>query len=331
MSASPPGRRAGQLRTSGTWAPASSDRRTWCRICSRCTWCRGRVPSGRPPPGERSARGIDQHRGVVNDNPFVAGGAEALAGILTFLGSSHGPQSRPRAAEAERARYRALLDAAGRRFGAPGLRRLPAPVAGRARSRRLRERHRGVLRRQGGRRRDVGDRRHHATGGSPTLRSRHGLRRRHRPSRSFPHAPGRRPPGVVPSVGAEPGTGRSPASGAAVGPTVTCVIDNVTPREARGWYAVLVRSRDGHRTLHPFKLGDAAASGRLSAPFLNPNRTGELRAEVEALLADAREQWERWRSNQDAGARHEAKRMVADALLIWPGHPAAQRLLAEIG
>src|SRR2546422_600808 len=118
---------------------------------------------------------------------------------------------------------------------------------------------------------------------------------------------------------------------AAVGPTVTCVIDNVTPREARGWYAVLVRSRDGHRTLHPFKLGDAAASGRLSAPFLNPNRTGELRAEVEALLADAREQWERWRSNQDAGARHEAKRMVADALLIWPGHPAAQRLLAEIG
>src|SRR2546422_165501 len=118
---------------------------------------------------------------------------------------------------------------------------------------------------------------------------------------------------------------------AAVGPTVTCVIDNVTPREARGWYAVLVRSRDGHRTLHPFQLGDAAASGRLSAPFLNPNRTGELRAEVEALLADAREQWERWRSNQDAGARHEAKRMVADALLIWPGHPAAQRLLAEIG
>jgi len=117
---------------------------------------------------------------------------------------------------------------------------------------------------------------------------------------------------------------------AAVGPTVTCVIDNVTPREARGWYAVLVRSRDGHRTPHPFKLGDAA-SGRASAPFLNPNRTGELRAEVEALLADAREQWERWRSNQDAGARHEAKRMVADALLIWPGHPAAQRLLAEIG
>ena len=116
----------------------------------------------------------------------------------------------------------------------------------------------------------------------------------------------------------------------------------LVPRSRAIWTAPpgerSARGIDQHRGVvndnpspHPFKLGDAAASGRLSAPFLNPNRTGELRAEVEALLADAREQWERWRSNQDAGARHEAKRMVADALLIWPGHPAAQRLLAEIG
>jgi hypothetical protein len=117
---------------------------------------------------------------------------------------------------------------------------------------------------------------------------------------------------------------------AAVGPSVTCVLDNVTPREARGWYAVIARYRDGSRVAHGFQVGDAAGSGRFNGPFLNPNRTGELRAEVEGLLADAREQWERWTSEQDGGARREAKRMVADALLIWPGHPAAARLQAEM-
>jgi hypothetical protein len=116
----------------------------------------------------------------------------------------------------------------------------------------------------------------------------------------------------------------------AVAPTVTCVIDNTTPRDARGWYAVLARGRDGRRTVHPFKLGDAATSGRSTAPFLNPNRTGELRAEVEGLLADAREQWQRWKSDQDGGARREARRMVGDVLLMWPDYPAAKTLLAEM-
>jgi hypothetical protein len=116
----------------------------------------------------------------------------------------------------------------------------------------------------------------------------------------------------------------------AVPASVTAVIDNTTPRESRGWYAVLARGRDGHRTAHPFSVGDAATTGRASAPFLNPNRTGELRAEVEGLLADAREQWARWTSSQDGGARHEARRMVSDALLMWPDYPAAKRLLAEM-
>ncbi len=116
----------------------------------------------------------------------------------------------------------------------------------------------------------------------------------------------------------------------AVAPAVLCVIDNVTARESRGWYAVLARYRDGRRVAHPFKVGDAAASGKASAPFLNPNRTGELRAEVEGLLADAREQWDRWKAEQDGGARREARRMVADALLIWPDYPAAKQLQAEM-
>jgi hypothetical protein len=116
----------------------------------------------------------------------------------------------------------------------------------------------------------------------------------------------------------------------AVAPAVTCVLDNVTPREARGWYAVIARYRDGSRAAHGFQVGDAAGSGRTAGPFLNPNRTGELRAEVEGLLADAREQWERWSTEQDGGARREARRMVADALLIWPGHPGASKLQAEM-
>jgi hypothetical protein len=116
---------------------------------------------------------------------------------------------------------------------------------------------------------------------------------------------------------------------AAFAPAVLCVLDNVTPRESRGWYAVLARYRDGKRVPHPFKVGDAAASGKPGGAFLNPNRTGELRAEVEGLLADAREQWERWKKEQDGGARREAKRMVGDALLIWPDYPAAKKLQAE--
>jgi hypothetical protein len=118
---------------------------------------------------------------------------------------------------------------------------------------------------------------------------------------------------------------------AAFAPSVDAVIDNVTPREARGWYALLARSREGERTPHPFRVGDAAASGRPAAPFLNPNRTGELRAEVEELLGQAREQLARWTAEKDRGARREAQRLVADALLIFPGYPAAQALQAEAG
>jgi len=119
-------------------------------------------------------------------------------------------------------------------------------------------------------------------------------------------------------------------SATAVGPNANAVIDNVTPREARGWYLVLARTASGARSPHPFEVGDAQASGRAVAPFVNPNRTGELRAEVEGMLSDAREQWEQWQRAQDGGARREAKRLVADALLIFPNHPGAKALAAEM-
>jgi hypothetical protein len=117
----------------------------------------------------------------------------------------------------------------------------------------------------------------------------------------------------------------------AVAPSVTAVIDNITPREARGWYMVLARAKDGSRAPHPFKVGDAAESGKPVAPFVNPNRTGELRAEVEDLLGQARENWDRWKSEQDRGSQREAKRLVGDALLIFPNYPGAKALADEIG
>ena len=120
-------------------------------------------------------------------------------------------------------------------------------------------------------------------------------------------------------------------SAVAVAPSITAVIDNITPRESRGWYVVLARARDGQRTPHPFKVGDAAESGRPVAGFVNPNRTGEVRAEVEDLLGQARENWDRWRSDQDRGAQREARRLVGDAVLIFPGYPAAKALLDEMG
>jgi hypothetical protein len=118
---------------------------------------------------------------------------------------------------------------------------------------------------------------------------------------------------------------------AAVPVSVSAVIDNVTPRDARGWYAVLVRSRDGKRSAHPFQVGDAATTGKAVAPFLNPNRTGEVRAEAEEMVEEAREKWQRWKSEQDGGARAEAKRLVHDALLVFPGLPPAKALAAEMG
>jgi hypothetical protein len=117
----------------------------------------------------------------------------------------------------------------------------------------------------------------------------------------------------------------------AVPVSVSAVIDNVTPRDERGWYAVLVRSRDGRRAAHPFQVGDAAATGKAVAPFLNPNRIAEVRAEAEGMVEEAREQWQRWKSEQDGGARAEAKRLVHDALLVFPGLPSARALAAEMG
>lgn len=116
----------------------------------------------------------------------------------------------------------------------------------------------------------------------------------------------------------------------ATGPSTMCVIDNITQRDSRGWYLILARDRKGTRKVHPFQVGDSQESGKAVALFANPNRTGELRGEVEGMLEEAREQVERWKSEGDGGAMREAKRIAADALLIYPNHPGAKALQAEL-
>jgi hypothetical protein len=116
----------------------------------------------------------------------------------------------------------------------------------------------------------------------------------------------------------------------ATGPSTMCVIDNITQRDSRGWYLILARDRKGNRKVHPFQVGDSQESGKPVAVFANPNRTGELRGEVEGMLEEAREQVERWKAEGDGGAKREAKRIAADALLIYPNHPGAKALQTEL-
>ena len=49
------------------------------------------------------------------------------------------------------------------------------------------------------------------------------------------------------------------------------------------------------------------------------------------MVEEAREQWQRWKSEQDGGARAEARRLVREALLVFPGLPEGEALAAETG
>jgi hypothetical protein len=116
----------------------------------------------------------------------------------------------------------------------------------------------------------------------------------------------------------------------AVNRLTTCIIDNLTPREGRGYYAVLARARDGTRRQIACTVGDAEATSRREAPFLLPHRTGEVRALAEEQFGGAEEAAARWKSDGDDGARRDAERLARDALLIFPGHEGAKKLLQEL-
>jgi hypothetical protein len=117
----------------------------------------------------------------------------------------------------------------------------------------------------------------------------------------------------------------------AVNRLTTCIIDNLTPREGRGYYAVLARARDGTRRPIACTVGDAEATSRHDAPFLLPHRTGEVRAMAEEMVGGAEEALERFKSGADEGARRDAERLARDALLVFPGHEGAQKVLREVG
>lgn len=112
--------------------------------------------------------------------------------------------------------------------------------------------------------------------------------------------------------------------------SVRCVMDNVTPREARGYYAVIARSRAGDRA----PVGCVAQGWdecRIArAPFYEPDDIEEVRSLANGQVREARIQFMLWNEEQDVGAWREALRLVGDALVILPDFQAALELKTEV-
>lgn len=116
----------------------------------------------------------------------------------------------------------------------------------------------------------------------------------------------------------------------AFSPSVKAVIDNVTPRDARGYYAVVARNVSGGR-----ELVGCAAQGFdecqvRKAPFFDPSALEEVRSLANGQVREARVQLMIFREEQDVGAWREALRMTGDALVIYPDFPEAIALEQEI-
>lgn len=116
----------------------------------------------------------------------------------------------------------------------------------------------------------------------------------------------------------------------AVSATTRVVIDNLTPREARGYYAVIARTDAGDRV----PVGCVAQGWdecRLAqAPFYAPDAVDEVRDLANGQVREARVQLMLWHEEQDAGAWREALRLVDDALVIYPGFRPALDFKREV-
>lgn len=112
--------------------------------------------------------------------------------------------------------------------------------------------------------------------------------------------------------------------------SVRCVVDNVTPREARGYYAVIARTSGGDRV----PVGCVAQGWdecRIArAPFYAPDDIEEVRSLANGQVREARVQFMLWNEEEDVGAWREALRLVGDALVILPGFQPALDLKKEI-
>lgn len=104
----------------------------------------------------------------------------------------------------------------------------------------------------------------------------------------------------------------------AVGRSVRAVIDNHTPREARGYYAVIARTESGDRA----PVGCVAQGWDecrvAQAPFFNPQALDEIRDLANGQVREARVQLMLWEEEQDAGAWREALRLAEEALIVYP-------------
>lgn len=112
--------------------------------------------------------------------------------------------------------------------------------------------------------------------------------------------------------------------------SVKTVIDNVTPRDARGYSGVIARAEDGSREL----IGSVAQSvdecNVREAPFFDAANLGDVRDLANGAVREAKMQLLIFSEEQDVGAWREALRLVGDALAIYPGFEPATTLEREI-
>jgi hypothetical protein len=112
--------------------------------------------------------------------------------------------------------------------------------------------------------------------------------------------------------------------------SVRAVIDNRTPRETRGYYAVVSRSAEGFRRLIGCSARSVDDGAAKAAPFLDPASMQEVRGLARGYLREARVQLMIFREEGELGAWKEGLRLCEDALAVYPGLPDALATVAEI-
>lgn len=116
----------------------------------------------------------------------------------------------------------------------------------------------------------------------------------------------------------------------AFGARVKAVIDNLTSRESRAYYAVVARSAEGERSLVGCVARSVDQGAARSVPFFDPGALSEVRGLAVGTIREARVQLMIFREERDVGAWREALRMCSDALAIYPHLPEAMAFEAEV-
>jgi hypothetical protein len=116
----------------------------------------------------------------------------------------------------------------------------------------------------------------------------------------------------------------------AVLPTQRSVLDNMTPRDGRAYYAVVARSDDGDRTQVGCACIGTESGGDKDAPFLDPLDLDEVRSIAAGLVQEARMQLLIFREEGEVSAWREALRLCDDARLVYPDFAPARVVEREV-